>query len=114
MPPKIKKFPKQVLPEADANVLSDVLLRYTTSDLPDVELPPGCAQAKGAWLASFHKSVTRKLRESCADDDEVSASASSSDEGALCGAFGRLASVCFSLFADGLFPDMRAQARRRC
>lgn len=82
MPPKMKKFPKQLLPEADANVLSDVLLRYTTSDIPDVELPPGCAQAKGDWLASFHKSVTRKLRESCADDDEVPAAENSSDESA--------------------------------
>ena len=87
MPPKFKtsKFKKQLLPVADAEVLSDVLLRYTTTDVPDsAELPPACDAAKGEWLAQFHKNVTRKLKEGCVEEDADTTvpKVSSSNEGA--------------------------------
>ena len=47
MPPKQKKLPKQQVPTADADALSDVLLRFTSTDLPAyTDLPPACDQVR--------------------------------------------------------------------
>ena len=71
MPPKAKKFPEQLVTLSDAEAVSEVVLRFTTDEIPDVDLPPACEQAKKAWLSTFHKNVMRKFREGCVDDSEV-------------------------------------------
>ena len=51
MPPKQAKLPKQQVPTTDADVLSDVLLRFTSTDLPaNTDHPPACDQVRWCWL----------------------------------------------------------------